>query len=119
MIGRRLRPNEVRRPSFYRSPGPKSGMGTPRNISPGRVFQLMRYFVPFLFGPCVSLLKESRRSLRKATQNASLHLRLHRCSLNGRTAVGEFPSASLRKLLVASAKLVRTQSVRYALSSER
>jgi hypothetical protein len=43
MIGRRLRPNEVRRPSFYRRPGPKSGMGTPRNISPGRVFQLMRY----------------------------------------------------------------------------
>jgi hypothetical protein len=38
MISRRLRSNKVRRLSFYRSPGPKSGMGTPRNISPGRVF---------------------------------------------------------------------------------
>jgi hypothetical protein len=38
MIGRRLCPNEVRRPLFYRSPGLKSGIGTPRNISPGRVF---------------------------------------------------------------------------------
>jgi hypothetical protein len=29
MIGRRLRPNEVRRLSFYRSPGPKSGIYKP------------------------------------------------------------------------------------------
>jgi len=61
MFSKRLRLKGVRPPSFFIPPGPKFRMGTPRVISPGGVFQLIRYI-------CLS---ESLSAVQEALELAS------------------------------------------------
>jgi len=62
MFSKRLRLKGVRPPSFFIPPGPKFRMGTPRVISLGGVFQLIRYVTPpmnFFLLPKEHLEKET------------------------------------------------------------